>query len=64
MIPEINSRLDELDFVSDASISIGTIEDFNRQKELNDIVAMSVSIKTNNEPVVIKIDRKGELTKI
>ena len=64
MIPELNNRLQNLELLNDSSISIGTIEDSKSEKNLNDLVAMSVSIKEDNEPVVIKVDRKGKLTQI
>jgi hypothetical protein len=64
MIPELNNKLQNLELLNDSSISIGTIEDTEGEKNLNDLVAMSVSIKEDNEPVVIKVDRKGKLTQI
>jgi chemotaxis signal transduction protein len=64
MIPELNNKLQNLELLNDSSISIGTIEDTESEKNLNDLVAMSVSIKEDNEPVVIKVDRKGKLTQI
>ncbi|NOG97358.1 MAG: hypothetical protein HND52_05245 [Ignavibacteriae bacterium] len=64
MIPELNNRLQDLELLNDSSISIGTIENNESEKNLNDLVAMSVSIKEDNEPVIIKVDRKGKLTQI
>ena len=50
--------------IQESSINIGTIESIEEKVTSNDLVAMSVSIKVGESPIVLTVDRKGKLKQI
>jgi hypothetical protein len=50
--------------LKETSINIGTIENMERKIEFDDLVAVSISIKKENSPLVLAVDRRGKLKQI
>jgi purine-binding chemotaxis protein CheW len=50
--------------IQESSINIGTIESIEEKVTSNDLVAMSVSIKVGESPIILAVDRKGKLKQI